>query len=711
MLNNTHLLLFVFCSILHITGFAQINATKPQDVHVSPKPVVDTAKVYQSFRIALKHSLTGDFDAAQKNLKSTLRLAEITGYKPIIARTYNLQANIYLRTGNYLECIICSNKALFAALHSRDSVSLSTAYNCLGSAYAYLGDHVKALKYFFKSLDIEEKIKIQNNLHWTYSNIGNLYNVQKNFQKAQEYCYKAIVVEERIKDYRALSLTLSNMGIIFMQMNQNDSSLFYYKRALNAANISKDTFSIANSMASIGILYTQLKQYNTANGYSIMSYKLAQSHGLMDVCIYNLSNLATINQELKNYDKAEKYFKEGISLSKKIGAQQILEEMYLSLANLYKQEQKFQNAFTYYKLCSEVKNIRLNQEANKLIAELNGKYIAEKKEKEIELLKKTEGVQNLEIDRKKIELDKQQTISIGTSIGVFLVAVVTLLMFSFYRIKEKANDQLQKATAVITQKNKAIEKGNALITDSIAYAKQIQDAILPTAKDLSNALSDNYFIFYQPIHIVSGDFYWCSVRNQKSIFVVADCTGHGVPGAFMSMIGNTLLNEIVNERKITEPQKIAQELDKKIIHALHQHSGSNQYDGMDISICSIDKEKREITYTGAHHSMYSFNGELTKIKGDNYSIGGAQHQKVKLFTAQTIAYEAGSRFYFLTDGYCDQSGGTQNKRFTSRQFESMLTELQNLPMTAQKEKLKHAFDDWKQESKQRDDVLVVGIEC
>jgi hypothetical protein len=170
-------------------------------------------------------------------------------------------------------------------------------------------------------------------------------------------------------------------------------------------------------------------------------------------------------------------------------------------------------------------------------------------------------------------------------------------------------------------------------------------------------------------------------------------TGHGVPGAFMSMIGNTLLNEIVNERKVTDTQKIAELLDEKIIHSLHQHTGTDKYDGVDISICSIDKATREIHFTGAHHSMYAYNGYLQKIKGDPFSIGGAQQQKAKTFSSKMIHYEDGLCLYFLTDGYCDQSGGEANKHFSSKQFEILLAEIQDFSMSAQKEKLEHAVEN------------------
>jgi hypothetical protein len=186
---------------------------------------------------------------------------------------------------------------------------------------------------------------------------------------------------------------------------------------------------------------------------------------------------------------------------------------------------------------------------------MNTKYTTEKKEKEIELLKKNEDIQTLELTKRKNELENQRTISLSIFGGFILLMLVAILLFSRYQLKKKANNQLQDAFNLIEEKNALIERSNLMITDSITYAKRIQDAVLPDPEDLSKLLSEEFFIFYKPAQIVSGDFYWCASQNSKTIFVVADCTGHGVPGAFMSMIGNTLLNEIVNEQKITSTKK------------------------------------------------------------------------------------------------------------------------------------------------------------
>ncbi len=677
----------------------------------TPSSKIDTAVVNHTLNRGREILIKGKLDESLMYAQIGLEQARKIKYKLGMARAHNMQANIFCRKGKYPEAVASIDSSLAIEQQISDSTLQSTSYMIAGNIQCYMGKYAKGMEYYFKGLAIEEELPKKTYVHWFYSNIGNLYYDQKNYSKALEYSYKAVKAEEKAKDREALLNTCANMGQIFSSLEKYDSSLYYYNRALKLSEETKDGFGIANSIVNMGILYTKLKQYEKATEYSLKGAKISQANGFTDLYIYSLSNLGSIKRILKDGPAAEKYFIEAAGIAKKINSKILIRESYLSLASLYEEQKDFKKSYDYYKLYSETKDSLLNQENSKLIAEMNTKYTTEKKEKEIELLRKNEDIQNLELTKRKNELENQRTISISIFSGFLLLMIVAILLFSRYQLKKKANTQLQSAFNVIEEKNALIEKSNVMITDSITYAKRIQDAVLPDSEDLSRLLTKEFFIFYRPAQIVSGDFYWCASQNNKIIFVVADCTGHGVPGAFMSMIGNTLLNEIVNEQKITCTKKIAELLDKKIIHALHQHSGTDQYDGMDISICCIDKANNEISFTGAHHAMYVFNGQLQKIKGDPFSIGGAQHQNFKTFSAHKIVYQENQKLYFLTDGYCDQSGGTEKKRFNSSQFEKILSEIQDQEMGKQKETLEFAFEDWRGTTKQRDDILVAGILC
>lgn len=706
-----NILIFLFLCMVCIGYKAFSQTSEKATPVVSNGNPADTARINSLARTADSHYLKGQLGEAEKLSRIIETESRKIGYKKGIALSLNVLSRVLYRRGSYDSSIFISNQALKIGRELKDSVLQSSSIISIANANSYMGNNNLAIDYYFKGLAIEEKIKPQLNLQWYFSNLGNVYSNQKNYPKALEYTLKAKDLVERNKSKQYLNIIYNNIGWIYMLLGKYDSAQYAMNKSLQLADEVNDYYVKSLCLDNLSQLYIRLKKYDQAYEVSKQSHKIGVEQGLKEQTISSLVTMGTINIERNNLSGAESDLSEALKLAQDIKSHLLIRDASYQLALLYKKQSNFKTAYSYYKIYSEVKDSLLNEENSKLLTEMNTKYTTEKKEKEIELLKKNEDIQKLEISKKKNELDRQRNVSLSILAGFVLLMIVAILLFSRYRLKKKANDQLQTAFNLIEEKNAVIEKSNVMITDSITYAKRIQDAILPAEEDLSKIFSNDFFILYKPSQIVSGDFYWCSSHSNKIIFVVADCTGHGVPGAFMSMIGNTLLNEIVNERKVTDTKKIAELLDEKIILALHQHEGSQKYDGMDISICCIDKDNQTISFTGAHHSLYIFNSQLEKIKGDSYSIGGAQHQRSKAFTSKTVDYTAGLHVYLLTDGYCDQSGGNANKRFSSRQFESLLQEIHNKPMEEQKNKLEQAFENWMGETKQRDDVLIVGIKC
>lgn len=278
--------------------------------------------------------------------------------------------------------------------------------------------------------------------------------------------------------------------------------------------------------------------------------------------------------------------------------------------------------------------------------------------------------------------------------------------------------QLEEKNKIVEEQKKEVLEKNTKITDSINYAKRIQNAILPSDEFVKATLPES-FILFKPKDIVSGDFYWLAEKqnsltphSSKIIIAVADCTGHGVPGAFMSMIGHTLLNEIVNVKNITEPDQILNLMNKGIVSLLHQNTddAGTQDDGMDISIITMDKVKNEIEFAAANHVGYLFcNNQLISLKGDVYSIGGMFGNMDIEFINRKYAIAPGSTVYLYTDGFVDQFGGEKNSKFLTSRFEQLLKEIQNESMEQQYLKLEATFNAWKDAKNQTDDVLVLGI--
>lgn len=308
--------------------------------------------------------------------------------------------------------------------------------------------------------------------------------------------------------------------------------------------------------------------------------------------------------------------------------------------------------------------------------------------------------------------------AIYAGLAVLLVVLTTWL--NTLRLRAKAREltkTVNDATAVIREQKKMVEEQkyfveekNKHITDSINYAQRIQNAILPE-NDYIKALFPHYFIYYQPKEIVSGDFYWFGQKDDKIIFAVADCTGHGVPGALMSMIGNTLLNEIINSKGITDAAEILNHLKKDIIHVLKQKDAlESQKDGMDIALCVLSEDRKTLVFAGAHNSLYHFsNGELKEIRGDQQAIGYTKGQ-LEPFTKHTIRVQEGDSLYLFTDGFADQKGQLTKKKFYYPPFRQLLTTIHNKPILQQGEILRTTFNEWKGNLDQIDDVLIVGIQ-
>jgi serine phosphatase RsbU (regulator of sigma subunit) len=275
-------------------------------------------------------------------------------------------------------------------------------------------------------------------------------------------------------------------------------------------------------------------------------------------------------------------------------------------------------------------------------------------------------------------------------------------MFNRYRLKEKTNKLLEEQNLIISEKNKDI-------SDSINYAKKIQDAILPSQSEIEKVFPEQ-FILSLPKDVVSGDFYWFTQYEHLKLFVVADCTGHGVPGAFMSMIGNTLLNNIVIERNITRPDLILNELRKEIIKALKQGEDSQSKDGMDISLICLNTNTNILQAACANNPIWIIKKDrsLIEIKADKQPIGYVSNV-FKDFTLHDIQLEKGDSFYQFTDGYADQFGGEKGKKFKYNQLKEILIEHKELPLKQQMVVLKNTFDKWRGNLQQIDDVLVSGI--
>jgi serine phosphatase RsbU (regulator of sigma subunit) len=270
--------------------------------------------------------------------------------------------------------------------------------------------------------------------------------------------------------------------------------------------------------------------------------------------------------------------------------------------------------------------------------------------------------------------------------------------------------KVAERTAELQVANHQLAEKNEDILSSIQYAKRIQTAILPATPFIQSYIP-TASVFYRPKDIVSGDFYWFGVREGKVILAAVDCTGHGVPGAFMSVIGYNQLNRAINELGITDAGSILFELDRSVRNALHQDDAASQSkDGMDVSLCVVDVDTRTIAYAGANRPLWLYTkNEWVELKGDKFPIGGAQYEN-KLFTTQLAQLDPGDRVFLFSDGVVDQFGGPQRRKVTPKRLREWLAESMLMPCETQAKFVEHQFDDWKADSEQLDDVTLIVFE-
>ncbi|WP_291727773.1 tetratricopeptide repeat protein [Bernardetia sp.] len=410
---------------------------------------------------------------------------------------------------------------------------------------------------------------------------------------------------------------------------------------------------------------------------------------------------------------------------------------------------------------------RLENERQKSAAELREQTLqAEQQKKEKELLEQKNKLQELETEKERIEKEKQQSSKyIAYLIAIAAIVLFAFALFAFLQNKKKnkkieaqnallenqkkeiiqkheelqaseeelrqnseelqtTNEQLTLVKMSIEEKNLAlgaslvelenqkeiIEKKNHDITSSINYAKRIQVAMLPDLDKIKEALPQS-FVFFQPRDIVSGDFYWFSqVSDKKCVIAACDCTGHGVPGAFMSLIGNDVLNETVNARNVHEADKILHDLHSGVVNALNQRATDNR-DGMDMTLCVVDKENKQVHFAGAKNEVvYIQNGEVGRLKGDKMPIGGERLDVERFFHKETVDISSPTIFYMFSDGFQDQFGGDKGRKYMKKRFREFLVEIHNQPFEEQERILKLEFDAWLSGKYQQvDDVLVIGF--
>jgi serine phosphatase RsbU (regulator of sigma subunit) len=592
-----------------------------------------------------------------------------------------------------------ANEALVEARLAGDSIEVGNSLNCIGIANHIQGNYDIALSNYLKALTAFESKKALKGIGSSNLNIGIVYADQGKLDLSLTYYKKALAIYEMEKgNERSIANAVNNIATVYSSQRKFPEALDYQYKALKIRKELNDSSGIATSLGNIGIIYFGMQQTEKALPYYLQSLEIGRKLGNLRSVALSLSNIGEVYYQLKDYDNAIKVSEECIEISEKIDLKPQLKQAYYVLSELYKFKRNFEKALEYQELYANIKDSIFSEESAQSIAEMQTKYDSEKKETENNLLKQESEIKNL-------QLSKNKTWFIILFLGIGLIVIIAFLLYNRYRIKKKDNELLELKNAEITLQKKEI-------TDSINYAKKIQNAILPHESLVKKLLPES-FILYKPKDIVSGDFFWIEQKGDAILFSTVDCTGHGVPGAMMSVLGFSLLSQAVNEKGLTNPADILKHLDIGINQSLRKTTEENSMkDGMDLSICSLNTKTLELQYAGAYNPLWVIKNstkELIEIKADKKPIGANTEGEAGQYKNNSLQLQSGDCIYVFTDGFADQFGGVKGKKFMSRPMKELLISICNKPMQNQLNILENTICTWQGEHEQVDDILIIGV--
>ena len=587
------------------------------------------------------------------------------------------------------------------------------ALNNIGLFYEFQkGNSSKALEYYLKALKLFKKIKDLPGEAMLLNRVGTIYENQDNIEKGYEYYQKSLALYRSFDEQKEIANPLNNLGLYYKGKKDYTTALFYYKNSLEIDIKVNNRQGAATLYSNIGGIYVELGNYNKALISFIKGLTIFEEMGDQSGIALVLTHMGQINYYQKDYTSAWGNANAAYEIAKKNNYHKRLNTVSLLLSQVYEAQNKTVKALEMYKVYTATKDSMLNENTKSNAIRQQSKF---------------------EYDSQKViddaihskELAIQKVIIYATVFGLTLLAA--FLIFVFYRLrltrKQKEIIEIQKKN--VEEAHIEVSEKNQEILDSITYAQRIQSAILPNKEFVNQYLKDS-FILYKPKDIVAGDFYWMEASSKSTdslsstvsidqkciLFAAADCTGHGVPGAMVSVVCNNALNRSVREYGLTDPGKILDMTREIVINEFSdKYNGKDTRDvyvkdGMDIALCSLSGNT--LKYAGAHNPLWVIRDkELIITKADKQPIGN--FRSLQPFTTHSFELKKDDVFYIFSDGYADQFGGENGKKFMTKSLKALVLSIQDKSMDVQMNLLNEAFENWKGKNEQVDDVCFIGV--
>ncbi len=698
------------------------------------------AKAYEGLGILQWYG--GKHKEALKYLNKAIELGDFETK----ANAYHYLGMIDLDEGRYPASLEYFKKSLDFILKVNHPYLVCRSYNDIGWVHQTLQQYSQALQYYFKALRIREAINDQQGIANSYEYLGTSYQLQERYEKALDYYFKALAIEEKKGNPRVLAANYHNIGMIYQYQKQYEQSLVYHKKSLSLYQGVQWKSGIAFGHKSIGTVYLRMKRYDQANKYLLKA--LAMHSELDEIAnvgrVYH--NLGQMYDWQGNDQKGLEYFKKSQKIAQKLEDIELQQLNAQAFVEVYQQLGNYKAALKNQLLYQKLYEKNHNEATTQKIAHLEAQYDFDQVRDSLNFIQaKEKAVLKTKIDKEKLEKRLYRNVVWMIAVGCIFLLVFLVMLFVSRRRQQRLNtllteqknhlkqqsmelmalnEEVQQSNSEISSAHEEIKSINEIlqqtldtaeqqrddIIESINYAQRIQKAMLPNTNQIEQLLPE-HFLLYQPKNIVSGDFYWLREIDGKLFVVVADCTGHGVPGAFMTTIGLLSIIDIINQRKVEDPANILLYLDAYIRTTL-AGSDDGVNDGMDAVVCVIDKENKEMKFAGAKNSIIVIqNDETRQIKGDLQSINDYRVQGEKInYTQHVIDLSVPTTLYLYSDGFQDQFGGDEGKKFMKKEFRELLANNHRQPMRQQKKLLEQTLSQWMKGEAQVDDILVMGIQ-
>ncbi len=700
---------------------------KKQRIHDSLLQVIHTGKIADSLRVNAATFLLQTTWADDPNFLKYIKLCDSLSRAIDNKR---LKAFVSLNYGqyyNYIDQYDTARVYLHRAFdyYSKTGNHRFLAASCgeMGNSYCFNGNYRQCLEWYLKALEQIYKVGDTAWIAVNLNNIGNVYYYLNDTDKALEYYTKSYKLFEKIKNPQGIALTTNNIGVIFSDRGQLDSAQKYFNISVRYAQKSNYIEQLAETYNHISSIFLKRRQLDSARFYVEKSIKLSRLTDNKSQLADDFSLKGEILGRSKHYNKAKKYLDSAFVLAKAINSPEIIKNIYLAHYVIDSVRHRYKSALINYVKYSRLKDSLTSEKIKKDIANLETVYQLKLAEKQNRLLKAKQEKQQLIIQRQRI-------IFLSIAVVTLLILIFIIILWKQYQKIRHYNIQLeiknkeillknsilnQQKEEILTQKkeierqHKELVKSQRKIQEGINYAQRIQGALLPSII-IFRLYFRQSFVLFIPQEVVSGDFYWAENRGDKFYFAIGDCTGHGVPGAFISMMVLTMLKEIVKTNPQYTAAQILMEMRDNIKKTFSASEEGKRHftDGADLALVILETKTFRANFAGAYRPMYIFHGdELIILKGDRQPLGS--YIKEHPFKDQYIKLYKNDVIYLFSDGYHDQIRAHDSRKFMLGHFKKLLTEIHNEDLDTQKKILEETFYAWKQNEAQIDDVTVLGL--